>query len=335
MNNYSNKEKVKGGRAKPGFSAQKKEVGNREAYQALDFSADKKNLRKVGNSIFSGAVGFSVLFISVLILLMLFSLFMTSFPAIKASGFSILTGMEWHPESGKFGGWPFIVGTLMTSALALLISLPFSLAISLALGEYYKTGIISTIISSSIQLLAGIPSIIYGTWGLFVIVPIVQKIQMGMADKGIIPFGLSIITASVVLAIMIIPYSASLARDVILQVPQDLKEAGYSLGGTRFAVIRRVILPYSMTGIFAGEVLAFGRALGETMAVAMVVGNLRKVPANIFSPGATIASVIASEYNEASPLHAAALTELGLILFLITIIFSFAGRYIINKRSIK
>jgi len=134
---------------------------------------------------------------------------------------------------------------------------------------------------------------------------------------------------------MIIPYSASLSRDVILQVPQDLKEAGYSLGGTRFSVIRKVVLPYSMSGIFAGEVLAFGRALGETMAVAMVVGNLRKVPTNIFEPGTTIASVIASEYNEAGPIHAAALTELGLILFVITILFSFLGRYIINKRSVK
>lgn len=292
-------------------------------------------LRKLSGFLFSGSMGFSVFFVSILIVLMMVSLFIFSFPAIKTAGLEIFTGSDWHPEGGKFGGWPFIAGTLITSALALLISLPFSLTIAIALGEYFKKGFFSAVISSSIELLAGIPSIIYGTWGLFVIVPMVQKLQMGMADKGIIPFGLSVFSAAIVLAIMIIPYSASLARDVILLVPQDLKEAGYSLGGSRFSVIRKVIFPYSLSGIFAGQILAFGRALGETMAVAMVIGNLRKVPHSIFEPGSTIASVIASEYNEATPLHASALTELGLILFVITIAFSFLGRIIINKMSVR
>ncbi|MBN1646542.1 MAG: phosphate ABC transporter permease subunit PstC [Spirochaetales bacterium] len=289
----------------------------------------------LAGSVFRGGMRVSVFFVSFLILAMILSLGIFSAPAIGKAGLSIFTGTKWHPESGLFGGWPFIVGTLLTSILALIISLPFSFAIALALGEYYPHGRLSSVISSAVELLAGIPSIIYGTWGLFVIVPMVQKIQMGMTDRGIVPFGLSIFSAAIVLAIMIIPYSASIAREVILMVPNDLKEAGFSLGSTRFAVIRKVILPYSMSGIFAGQLLAFGRALGETMAVAMVVGNLRQVPGSIFSPGATIASVIASEYNEAGPLHAAALTELGLILFVITIAFGFLGRVIINRMSLK
>jgi len=291
--------------------------------------------RRLSGGIFNGSMTASVLIVSLLIVAMVVSLIIFSAPAMKVAGFDIVVGTEWNPDEGLFGGWPFIVGTLMTSILALLISLPFSLAIALFLGEYFTSGRVSTIISSAIELLAGIPSIIYGTWGLFVVVPIVQKIQMGMVEQGIVPFGLSVFSASVVLAIMIIPYSASIAREVISMVPQDLKEAGYSLGSTRFSVIRKVILPYSVSGIFAGQLLAFGRALGETMAVAMVIGNLRQIPSSIFAPGSSIASVIASEYNEALPLHASALTELGLILFVITVAFGFLGRAVINRLSVR
>jgi phosphate transport system permease protein len=227
------------------------------------------------------------------------------------------------------------VGTIITAVLALLISLPFSLAISLFLGEYMKTGPLATIVSSAIELLAGIPSIIYGAWGLFVLVPIVQQIQLGMADQGILPLGVSVLTASVLLAIMIVPYSASLAREVIAMVPQDLKEAAYSLGGTRFAVVRRVIVPQAISGIFAGQLLAFGRALGETMAVAMVIGNMNLIPTSLWSGGSSIASVIANEYAESSGTHTAALTALGLILFIITILFGLAGRGIIKRLSVR
>lgn len=277
----------------------------------------------------------SVIIVSFLILAMVVSLFLYSIPAVKVAGLDIFFGTTWHPDQDKFGGWPFIAGTLLTSVLALAISIPFSLAVAIFLGEYFTSGPVSVFINSAIELLAGIPSIIYGTWGLFVVVPVVQKIQMGMVSEGIIPFGLSVFSAAIVLAIMIIPYSASIAREVISLVPHDLKEAGYSLGGTRFSVIRKIILPYSVSGIFAGQLLAFGRALGETMAVAMVIGNLRDVPSSIFAPGSTIASVIASEYNEAGPVHAAALTELGLILFVITVAFGFIGRLVIKKLTVK
>jgi phosphate transport system permease protein len=284
--------------------------------------------------LFVGATGISVVVVSSLIVVMVLSLLTFAWPAIQASGFTLLGGLDWDPSNSQFGGLPFIVGTVITAVLALLISLPFSMAIALFLGEYMKSGPLATIVSSAIELLAGIPSIIYGAWGLFVLVPIVQQIQLGMVDQGIIPLGVSVITASVLLAIMIVPYSASLAREVIAMVPQDLKEAAYSLGGTRFAVVRRVILPHAISGIFAGQLLAFGRALGETMAVAMVIGNMNIIPTSLWSGGSSIAALIANEYAESSGVHTAALTALGLVLFVITILFGMAGRSIIKHLSV-
>jgi phosphate transport system permease protein len=275
------------------------------------------------------------LIVSVLILVMVASLFVFSYPSIVANGFKLLTGTEWTPSNNEFGAVPFIVGTLFTSILALAISLPFSLAIAIFLGEYFKSGPLSTIVSSAIELLAGIPSVIFGAWGLYVLVPLIQKIELGLSGFGVIPMGISILAASVLLAIMIIPYSASIAREVISLTPQDLKEGASSLGATRFEVIWRVMLPFSRSGIFAGMLLAFGRALGETMAVTMVIGNLNIIPGSIFSGGNTIASVIANEYAESSGIHKAALTEIGLLLFVLTILFGFAGRWVINKMSIK
>jgi len=229
-----------------------------------------------------------------------------------------------------FGGMPFIIGTLMTSILALLISLPFSMAIAIFLGEYFTSGIISDILKTTNELLAGIPSIIYGFWAFTFIGPLVYQL-FPFSEGG----GSNILTASLVLAIMIIPYSASLAREVINLVPADLKEAAYAMGGTRYEVVRRVIIPYSSSGILAGILLAFGRALGETMAVTLVIGNKNDVPLSIFSSGQTIASLIASKYAEGGTMQIAALTELGLILFVITLVFGLLGRYLIKKLSVR
>jgi phosphate transport system permease protein len=275
------------------------------------------------------------LVVSILILVMVISLFIFSYPSIAANGIRLLTGTEWTPSNNLFGAVPFIVGTLVTSALALAISLPFSLAIAIFLGEYFKSGPVAVILSTAIELLAGIPSIIFGAWGLYVLVPLIQKLELSLSGFGVVPLGIGILSASILLAIMIIPYSASIAREVISLTPHDLKEGAYSLGATRFEVIRRVVLPYSGSGIFAGMLLGFGRALGETMAVTMVIGNINIIPGGIFSGGNTIASVIANEYAESSGVHRAALTEIGLLLFVITILFGFAGRWIINKMSIK
>ena len=257
------------------------------------------------------------------------SLLLHSLPSIKALGWNFFVGKEWNPVFGEFGALPFIVGTLLTSFIALVISIPFSMAISLFLGEYFQKGILSSLLNTTVELLSGIPSIIYGFWGLFVLAPIIRTLQIKL---GLPPYGVGIFTASLILAIMIIPYSASLGREVMSLVPLDLKEAAYSLGATRFEVLRNVVLPYASAGIFAGFILSLGRALGETMAVTMVIGNVNRLPNNIFAPANTMASLIANEFNEASRgLYLSSLIEIGLVLFIITILVNIVGRIIIKK----
>lgn len=261
------------------------------------------------------------------------SLIVSSVPAIRNLGLRFLTGTTWDPVSGVFGALPFLVGTLITSLFALLISLVFSLAISIFLGEYFRFGMTSTFIKGAVELLAGIPSVIYGFWGLAFLVPLVRIVQMKM---DIPPYGVGILTASLILSIMIIPYSASLGREVISLVPSDIKEAALSLGATRFEVIRKIVLPYARSGILAGVLLSLGRALGETMAVTMVIGNANVLPNSIFAPGNTMASIIANEFTEATgAVYLASLIEIALVLFIVTAIINIAGRIIINRLSVE
>lgn len=275
-----------------------------------------------------------ILFLSaIFIIILIFSIFLTltfnSLPSLKAFGLKFLYVESWDPVFNKFGALPFLVGTILTSFLALLISIPFSISVSILLGEYFREGRISSLLKSLIELLAGIPSIIYGFWGLFVLAPVVRFIQIKL---GITPYGVGIFTASIILSIMIIPYSTSIGREVIELVPSEIKEAAYSLGATRYEVIRKVVIPYASSGILSGIILSLGRALGETMAVTMVIGNSNFLPKNIFSPSNTMASVIANEFTEATgDLYLSALVEVGLLLFLVTGWINYMGRYIIRK----
>jgi len=265
----------------------------------------------------------------VLLLAILFSLVIASLPSLSHFGFSFLTGKTWDPVRSEFGAMPFLLGTLMSSFMALIISTVFSLPVSIFLGEYFRQGTASTFMKSVIELLAGIPSVIYGFWGLFLLVPVVRMLE---AKLGVAPQGVGIFTSSLVLAVMIIPYAASIGTEVISLVPSDLKEAAFSLGATRFEVIRKVVLPYAYSGIFAGVLLALGRALGETMAVTMVIGNSNLLPQSIFSPGNTMASVIANEFTEATgSLYLASLIELALVLFLVTTVINILGKLVIRK----
>jgi len=270
------------------------------------------------------------------IVILLFSIFLTllvsSLPSIKSIGIGFIYGKTWDPVADKYGGLPFLIGTLLTSLLALIISIPFSLAVGLFLGEYFKKGIISEIFKNIVDLLAAIPSVIYGFWGLFVLVPLVRIIETKL---GIAPYGVGILTSSVILAIMIIPYSVSLTIQVISLVPSNLKEAAFSLGATRFEVVKNVILPFTRSGIFAGILLALGRALGETMAVTMLIGNSHIIPTSIFSPGNTMASVIANEFTEATgDLYLSSLIEMGLFLFVVTTIINIIGRRVIKSFTV-
>ena len=264
---------------------------------------------------------------------LLFAMFVTivvsSFPSFHEFGFRFIFSKEWDPIGQVYGAFPFIIGTLVTSFLALFISLPFSLAIAILLGEYSKGGIVSNFIRSMVELLAGVPSVIYGFWGLIFLVPIIRNIEIHF---GVLPYGVGILSSSIILAIMIIPYSSSVAREVISMVPSGLKEAAYSLGSTRFEVITKVVLPYAFSGIFAGILLSLGRAIGETMAVTMLIGNANEVPISIFSPANSMASVIANEFAEAGDgLPLASLFEIALILFIISLIINVIGQVVIGK----
>lgn len=292
---------------------------------------NKYNNWKIKESAFRKVLLFSGLVLFVIIGGILISLIYGSWPSIKEFGFGFVLAKEWDPVFGKYGALPFLIGTLLTSFIALLISLPFSLSISVMLGEYFRCGWLSGFVKTMTELLAGIPSVIYGFWGLFVIVPLVQEFQMKF---DILPYGVGIFTASLILAIMIIPYTASIAREVIELVPNDLKEAAYSLGATRYEVIRYVIIPYSFSGIFAGILLSLGRALGETMAVTMLIGNSNLIPESIFAPGNTMASVIANQFTEATEtVHTASLIEIGLVLLLVSAVLNIIGKYIIKRFS--
>ncbi|MEP6611545.1 MAG: phosphate ABC transporter permease subunit PstC, partial [Mucilaginibacter sp.] len=239
----------------------------------------------------------------------------------------------WDPVQNIYGAYPFLIGTLLTSFIALILSIPFSYAVSIYLGEYNPKGWLSNLLKNSIELIAAVPSIIYGFWGLFVLVPVIRQIEMKI---GVAPYGIGVLTASLVLAVMIIPYAASLGITLIRMVPSALKEGAYALGATRFEVIRSVVMPYTRTGLFAGVLLSLGRALGETMAVTMLIGNTPTLAHNfkdlIFGPSNTMASVIANEFTEADhEQYLSALVELGLVLFFVTVIINLIGKRIITR----
>ncbi len=259
---------------------------------------------------------------------MVFSLVEGAIPSFKAFGLKFIISNEWDPTEGRerYGALPFIAGTMMTSLGALLISLPLSFSTSLFLGEYYRNTRIAKVIGSMVDLLAGIPSIVYGLWGFYVLRPLL--INMGATGQG---FG--IFTSSLILAIMIIPYATSLSNEIISMVPNELKEAAYSLGATRLEVITNVTVPNARSGIVAGYILSFGRALGETMAVTMLIGNANVIPNGLFSAGNSMASVIANQFGEAEGLKLSSLIAIGLLLFLITGIVNWIGKLIIKRFS--
>ncbi len=279
--------------------------------------------------IFRRSLVLVALLMVVLVLGIMVTLIVESIPSLRSLGISYLWGKTWDPINNIYGSYSFLLGTLLTSFLALIISVPFSFAVAIYLGEYRPTGWFSNFLKNAVDLIAAVPSVIYGFWGLIVLVPMVRNFEMKI---GVLPYGIGIFTSSLVLAIMIIPYAAALGREMIRLVPSPLKEGAYSLGATRWEVIRSVILPYTKSGLFAGILLSLGRALGETMAVTMVIGNTSMIPTSIFSPGNTMASVIANEFNEADhTLYWSALVELGLVLFLVTVVINMIGKRIIKR----
>lgn len=258
------------------------------------------------------------------------SLAIGGWPAIQQFGFGFLTSSEWNPVTEVYGAAGPIVGTLVTAMLALMIALPLAIGVAVFLVEFCPRPVARPI-AIAVELLAGIPSIVYGMWGLFVLapwfaehvqLPLIMEAEPGSWQETLfagVPNGANIFTASVILAIMILPYMAAVFRELFMTIPPQLREAAYGLGCTPFEVTRSVVIPYVRRGMVGVIMLGLGRALGETMAVTFIIGNAHGFPDSIFASGSTIASTIANEFAEAtSDMHSAALIALGLVLFLIT-----------------
>jgi len=258
------------------------------------------------------------------------SLAIGGWPAFQQFGFGFLTSSEWNPVTEVYGAAGPVVGTLVTALLSLVIALPLALGVAVFLVEFCPRSI-SHPIAIAVELLAGIPSIVYGMWGLFVLAPwFAEHVQMPLimeAEPGSwqeklfsgIPNGANIFTASLILAVMILPYMAAVFRELFMTIPPQLREAAYGLGCTPFEVIRSIVIPFVKRGMVGVIMLGLGRALGETMAVTFIIGNAHTFPDSLFASGSTIASTIANEFAEAtSDMHSAALVALGLVLFLIT-----------------
>ena len=265
---------------------------------------------------------------------------MDSGASIVKFGPGFLTGSTWDPVHNVFGAAPFIFGTLLTSFIAIVIGLPISIGIAIFVSERLKghQGLAYTL-GTLIDLLAAVPSVIYGLWGVFILSPFLRDyIELPLHNTlGFIPlfagtpFGTSFFTAGIVLAIMIIPTISAVSRDVLSAVPNSQREAMYSLGATDWEVSQKSVLPYARSGLFGAFVLGFGRAIGETMAVTMVIGNIPKITSNLFSGGATLSSIIANEFNEAQGLQLSAIIELGLILFVITLTINIFARLLLHR----
>jgi len=285
-------------------------------------------------------VALSVLLITAIIA---FELYRGSRLSIAKFGWAFLWNSTWDPVAEEFGALPFIYGTLVTSAISLLIAIPVGLGVAIFLSELAPRWL-SDPVTFLVELLAAIPSVIYGLIGIFVLVPWMRNVLEPLLSGAFgflplfrgAPYGVGMLTAGILLAIMVIPFIVSVSREVLLAVPRSQREAILSLGATRWEMVRIAILPYARSGILGSVFLALARALGETMAVTMVIGNRPEVSASLFDPGYTMASVIANEFTEAtSDLYVSALVEVGLVLFAVTIIVNALARLLIYSLSEK
>ncbi len=297
------------------------------------------NLRRrlSGDSLFRWVTILFAFSILAILILMVAEMLHESLPAMKRFGWSFVTGRDWDAVQGSFGALPFIWGSVISSICALLLATPLSVGTALFITEIAPRRF-GALIASLVELLAAIPSVIYGLWGVLVMAPWLQgSVEPFLNDRlGFIPFfsgapyGVSMLAAIFILMIMIVPIITSITKEVILAVPKSQKEAAIALGATRWEMIRMAVLPYGKSGILGAVILGLGRAIGETMAVTMVIGNTPKISLSLLDPGYTMPSVIANEFAEASSkLHSAALMEIGLILLCITLVINMLARLLL------
>jgi phosphate transport system permease protein len=297
----------------------------------------------VGDRIYRWVITSFALVVPILLCIVAYAVFKAGWPAFHKFGFGFFTGSDWDAVNGKFGAAPAIYGTIVTSLIALLIATPLAVGVAIFLSEFAPP-IVRQPIAFLVDLLAAIPSVVYGLWGIFVLVPFVRlHLTPFLKDTlhlGSLPifdgpaYGYGMLSASLILAIMVLPYISAVTREVLLAVPRSQREAALALGATRWEMIWDAVLPYARTGIIGGIILGLGRALGETMAVTMVIGNRPEISASLLAPGYTMASIIANEFSEATnDLHISALMAVGATLFLVTIIVNAIARWLVWRTN--
>lgn len=296
---------------------------------------------RLGDRVYLGVLSLSALILFLLIVGIAATLAWQSRLSIQATGFKFVTGSVWDDAAGTYGIWPFLFGTLYSSLIALLLAVPVSLGAAIFLAELCPKWL-RTPITFLIELLAAIPSVVYGLWGIFLLIPFLRdRLMTPLADKHIpllqgAGYGPSMLAAGVILAIMILPFITAVSRDILQAIPKAQREASYGLGGTKWETISRVVLPYSRSGIIGAIMLGLGRAFGETMAVTMLIGNQAAqtdsgISFNLFEPGYTMSSALANKFNEAQPgLSTAALIEIGLVLFVVAVLVNTCARLLVR-----
>ena len=315
--------------------------------ESVDLHASRVAVFRRQDRLFHGVTQFFALTVLLTLVGILISLGMEAYPSLSAFGASFVWSNVWNVPDEQFGAMISIYGTLVTSVIALLIAVPVSFGIALFLTETCPTWLRRPL-GTAVELLAGIPSIVYGIWGVFVFAPLFSEhvqphLQAVFGDVpglgGLFagaPMGIGILTAGLVLSLMVIPFIASVMRDVFETTPPVLKESAYGVGCTQWEVVTRIVLPYTRVGVIGGIMLGLGRALGETMAVTFVIGNANRITGSLFSPGTSIASTLANEFGEASPgLHLSSLFALGLVLFVITFLVLAASNWLIASGRAK
>ena len=290
-----------------------------------------------GDVIFKGMTALFAASIVVILLLMIYEMSSESLPAVRKFGWSFISNSKWDAVEGNFGALPFIYGSVISSILALLLATPLSIGAAIFITEIVPKRL-GSVIASLIELLAAIPSVIYGLWGILVMAPWLQStVQPFLIEHfGFLPFfqgapyGVSMLAAVFILMIMVVPIITSISKEMLLAVPQSQREAAVALGATRWEMIRMAVLPYGRSGILGAVILGLGRAIGETMAVTMVIGNTPQISLSLLSPAYTMPSVIANEFAETTTkLHGSALMEIGLILLVVTLIINILARLLV------
>jgi phosphate transport system permease protein len=295
--------------------------------------------RAVGDRIYVAVITGFALGVPLLLALIFWEVLLAGWPALREFGFAFLTTSNWDPVQGKFGAAPAIFGTIVTSIIALMIATPLALGVAIFLSEYAPPWLRQPV-AFFVDLLAAIPSVVYGLWGIFVLIPLLrQHVIPFLRDTlhlGATPFftgpayGNSMLAAGLILAIMVLPYISSVSREVLLAVPRSQREAAMALGATRWETIQKAVLPFARSGVIGGIILGLGRALGETMAVTMLIGNRHEISASLLAPGYTMASIIANEFSEASnDMHFAALMAVGFVLLVLTLIVNAIARWLV------